>query len=95
VTMNQPPKLRDYAYSRVRPDRPSGGYNGGSRLGPQLGGRVRLTTQRTARMPQVWKDRRGSVVGADVSRNLSLVEWDHMPGIVQRIPYSWLAEVAS
>lgn len=91
--MNQPPRLRDNA--RLKPGRSSNLYNGGARLGPQLGGRVRLTNQRTAYMPQVWKDRRGSVVGADVSRNLSLVEWDHMPGIVQRIPYSWLVEVAS
>ena len=69
------------------------GYNGGARLGPQIGCTVRLDQRRQAVAgTEAW---RGTVQGADLRTDCALVVWSHQPAILHRIPYSWLVEVTS
>ena len=80
------PRLRDRKRVRVH-----AGYNGGSRLGPQLGSTVRIAQRRHAVAgTEAW---RGTVQGADLRTDCALVVWSHQPTILHRIPYSWLVEV--
>jgi len=83
-------RLRDRSGYRRRV---AEGYNGGSRLGPQIGSTVRLDQRRQAVAGS--RDWRGEVRGADLRIDCAFVVWSHQPTILHRIPYSWLAEVTS